>query len=99
MPLTIPGFMPTTAKAQTEATCSTQKAGAARAKVTEIVLCSERKPSLTGAHVQAISDMSTMQADVSAVAAATDLSRQTVYRIQVSPDTAAAMLAVWNAVM
>lgn len=91
------GFMTATAQAQAEATKAAQKAGIAHAKDADANSYRGRKPSFTHTHVQTVADMTTMQAGVSAIAAATGLSRQTVYRIQANPAAAVAMLANWGA--
>jgi putative DNA-invertase from lambdoid prophage Rac len=92
------GFMAATAQAQAEATKSAQKAGIAHAKArTEVTAYRGRKPSFTRKDLETVRAMLAQGAGVSAIARATSLSRQAVYRIAQDPAAQEAALAVWGA--
>jgi putative DNA-invertase from lambdoid prophage Rac len=55
-----------------------------------------RKPSYTRAQFDIVRTMLDPHQGVSAVAKATDLSRQTIYRIEQDRDAAEAVLATWG---
>jgi len=87
-------FMAASAQAQAEATKEAQKAGIEHAKAKGEYL--GRKPSYTRDQVKAVQDMLSQGAGVSAIAKATGLSRQTVYRIEGDPAAAETSLASWS---
>jgi putative DNA-invertase from lambdoid prophage Rac len=89
-------FMAATAQAQAEATKAAQKAGIAYAKQQPEVKYRGRKPSYTRAQFDAVRAMIDQHQGVSAIAKATDLSRQTIYRIEQDPAAAEAVLATWG---
>ena len=89
-------FMAATAQAQAEATKSAQKAGIAHAKQQAEVKYSGRKPSYTRAQFDIVRTMLDQHQGASAIAKATDLSRQTIYRIEADPVAADAVLATWG---
>ena len=89
------GFMAATAQAQAEATKEAQKAGIEHAKGREDAYRG-RKPSFTREHVEAVRRMLDMGYSVSEIARKTELSRQTVYRIEANPAEAEAALARWS---
>lgn len=86
-------FMAATAQAQAEATKEAQRAGIAHAKEGGFYL--GRKPSYSREQLTVVIDMLDQNAGPSAIAKATGLSRQTVYRIQENPFAAEAALAAW----
>ncbi len=91
------GFMAATAQAQSEATKEAQKAGIAHAKSqTDQTAYRGRKPSYTRDQLTVISGMLGQGAGVSAIAKATGLTRQAVYRVQADPVEAEAALARWS---
>jgi len=90
------GFMAATAEAQAEATKAAQRAGIDMAREDGDGYRG-RKPSFTRAQLATVNDMLGQGAGVSAVAAATGLSRQTVYRIKDQPAEAEAALERWAA--
>lgn len=90
------GFMAATAEAQAEATKEAQRAGIAHAKAKDGAYLG-RKPSFTAAQVTTVRDMLATEQPVSAIARATGLSRQTVYRIESEPAWAEELLARWAA--
>jgi DNA invertase Pin-like site-specific DNA recombinase len=91
------GFMAATAQAQAEATKAAQKAGIEHAKGRQDVTTYRgRKPSFTREQLGMVRSMLAEGAAHGAVAKATGLSRQTVYRIQEDPAKAEAALAVWG---
>lgn len=90
-------FMAATAEAQADATKIAQAAGIAHAKETEGERSYRgRKPSFTRGQMEAVRDMLTSGAGISAISATTGLSRQTVYRIKDEPAEAEAALARWE---
>jgi putative DNA-invertase from lambdoid prophage Rac len=88
------GFMAATAEAQAEATRVAQRGGIDLAK--ESGVYRGRKPSFTRSQLQGVRDMLSQEANVSAIAHATGLTRQTVYRIKEDAAAAEAMLARWD---
>lgn len=93
------GFMAATAQAQAEATKEAQKAGIEYAKRTPDENGKGRylgrKPSFTRKQLEAVQDLLGQGAGVSAIADATGLTRQTVYRIKADPADAERALAAW----
>ncbi|HEV2631327.1 MAG TPA: recombinase family protein [Pseudolabrys sp.] len=90
-------FMAATAQAQAEATKAAQKAGIAHAKTSaEAKAYKGRKPSYTRDQLATIRDMLSEQAGVAQIAAAANVSRQTVYRVIENPVAAEAALATWG---
>ncbi len=90
------GFMAATAQAQAEATKEAQKAGIAHAKDREDAYRG-RKPSFDRAQLDDVTARLVMGETVSAIAKATGLTRQTVYRIRDDRAEAEAALARWVA--
>jgi putative DNA-invertase from lambdoid prophage Rac len=90
------GFMAATAQAQAEATKAAQKAGIAHAKQRPEVRYRGRKPSYTRVQFDTVRAMLDQQQGVGAIAKATELSRQTIYRVQQDPAAAEAILAIWR---
>src|SRR3954447_26867692 len=80
-------FMAATAQAQAEATKEAQKAGIEHARAKGEYL--GRKPSYTRPQYQAVLDLLAQGAGISAVAKTTELSRETVCRIEENPAAAA----------
>jgi DNA invertase Pin-like site-specific DNA recombinase len=89
-------FMAATAQAQAEATKAAQKAGIAHAKQQGEVKYRGRKPSYTRTQFDIVRSMLDQHHGVSAIAKATDLSRQTIYRIEQDPAAAEAVLETWG---
>lgn len=89
-------FMAATAQAQAEATKSAQKAGIAHARQKSDAKYRGRKPSYTRAQFDLVRAMLDQHQGVSAIAEATALSRQTVYRIEQDPVAAEIVLATWR---
>ena len=93
------GFMAALSQAQAEATKEAQKAGVAHAKAKgDASPYRGRKPSFTREQMNTVRDMLGQGSGVSAVAEATGLKRQTVYRIQADPVAAASALTTWDEV-
>lgn len=90
------GFMAATAQAQAEATKEAQRAGIDYAKAKGDGYRG-RKPSYTRDQMAAVRDMLAQSAGIAAIAKATGLSRQAVYRIKDDPAAAEAALATWGA--
>jgi putative DNA-invertase from lambdoid prophage Rac len=90
------GFMAATAQAQAEATKAAQKAGIAHAKQQPEIRYKGRKPSYTRAQFDLVRTMLDQHSGISAIAEATKLSRQTIYRIERDPPAAEAVLATWG---
>ena len=88
-------FMAATAQAQAEATKEAQRAGIDLAKATGDRY-KGRKPSFTRREFEAAVDMLGQEAGVSAVAKATGLSRQTIYRIRDDRAGSEAVLNSWG---
>ena len=89
------GFMAATAEAQAEATKEAQRAGIEHAKQ-KADRYKGRKPSYRREQYEAVRNMLTQNAGTSAIAKATNLSRQTVLRIKANPINAEAVLASWG---
>jgi putative DNA-invertase from lambdoid prophage Rac len=89
-------FMAATAQAQAEATKAAQKAGIAYAKQQPAMKYRGRKPSYTRTQFDIVRTMLDQQQGASAIAKATDLSRQTIYRIERDPAAAETVLATWG---
>jgi DNA invertase Pin-like site-specific DNA recombinase len=90
------GFMAATAQAQAEATKEAQRAGIEHAKANGESYRG-RKPSFSRDQLTMVQDMLGQSANIIAIAKATNLSRQTVYRIKDNPAAAEAALATWEA--
>jgi putative DNA-invertase from lambdoid prophage Rac len=90
------GFMAATAQAQAEATKAAQKAGIAHSKQRAEVKYRGRKPSYTREQFEIVRTMLDQHRGISAIAKATDLSRQTIYRIEQDPAAAEAILGTWG---
>jgi putative DNA-invertase from lambdoid prophage Rac len=88
-------FMAASAEAQAEATKDAQRAGIVEAKAAGEYR--GRKPSFTRQQVDMVRDMLGQNASAIAIANATKLSRQTVYRIKDDPAAVEAALATWGA--
>lgn len=89
-------FMAATAQAQAEATKEAQRAGIAYAKANETDVYLGRKPSYSREQLTTVTDMLGQGDNVSTIAKATGLTRQTVYRIKDDPAGAEAALATWD---
>jgi putative DNA-invertase from lambdoid prophage Rac len=89
-------FMAATAQAQAEATKEAQRAGIEHAKANGEGYRG-RKPSYTREQLEIAQNMFGQDANVAQIAKATNLSRQTVYRIKDDPVAAEAALATWGA--
>jgi putative DNA-invertase from lambdoid prophage Rac len=87
-------FMAATAQAQAQATKEAERAGIDHAKDSGVYR--GRKPSFTRDQLRAVQDMASQGAGVSAIASATGLTRQTVYRIKDDPAGAQAIMAKWK---
>jgi DNA invertase Pin-like site-specific DNA recombinase len=88
-------FMAATAQAQAEATKAAQRAGIEHAKAKGDGYRG-RKPSFTRAQLEIVQNMLGKDANIVQIAKATNLSRQTVYRIKDDPAAAEASLAMWG---
>ncbi|QEN86750.1 recombinase family protein [Labrys sp. KNU-23] len=88
-------FMAATAQAQAEATKEAQKAGIEHAKSREDKYRG-RKPTYDRKQYQTVQDMFAKGDGASAIAKATNLTRQTILRIRNAPDQAEATLAAWG---
>jgi DNA invertase Pin-like site-specific DNA recombinase len=90
-------FMAATAQAQAEATKAAQKAGIAHAKATpQRKAYRGRKPTYSRSQLATIRDMLANKVGVGQIAAAANVSRQTVYRVIENPAAAEAALATWG---
>ena len=89
------GFMAATAQAQAEATREAQAAGIAHAREAGRGYLG-RKPSFTRAQLDVVRDLMGQEANVSAIARAAGLTRQTIYRITADPAEAEAALLRWG---
>jgi len=89
-------FMAATAQAQAEATKSAQRAGIEHAKAARKVFLG-RKPSYSRDQLAAVRTMLSQGDGISAIAKATGLTRQTIYRIQADTVAAEAALTAWEA--
>lgn len=88
-------FMAATAQAQAEATKEAQRAGIEHAKANGDSYRG-RKPSYTRSQLLTVQDMLGQSSGIMAIAKATGLTRQTIYRIKDDPAAAEAALAVWD---
>ena len=91
------GFMAATAEAQAEATREAQKAGIAFAKGQEGQTAYRgRQPSFTREHLATVDGLVATGASISAIAEATGLTRQTIYRLRDNRAEAEAALLRWQ---
>lgn len=92
------GFMAATAQAQAEAIKAAQRAGIDHAKADQAngSRYRGRKPSFNAAQLDVVRDMLSQGAGISAIAAATGLTRQTVYRMRDDAAGAEASLLEWG---
>lgn len=88
-------FMAATAEAQAEAIKAAQRAGIDHAMANGSAYRG-RKPSFDRRQLEAVQDLLTQGAGVSAIAAATGLTRQTIYRIRDDQAAAETILAKWE---
>lgn len=88
-------FMAAMAQAQAEASKVAQAAGIAHAK-SKPDAYRGRKPSFTQEDLETVQDMLGKEESVSAIAKATGLSRQTIYRIKGEPEMAFKALLMWK---
>lgn len=88
-------FMAATAQAQAEATREAQRAGIQHAKAFRHKYRG-RKPSYTREQLLQVQEMLGTTKNITAIAAATSLSRQAVLRIKADPAKAIAVLERWN---
>jgi putative DNA-invertase from lambdoid prophage Rac len=88
-------FMAATAQAQAEATKAAQRAGIEHAKAKGDSYRG-RKPSYSREQLEIVRNMLGKEANIVQIAKATNLSRQTVYRIKEDPATAEAALETWG---
>jgi len=89
-------FMAASAQAQAEATREAQKAGIAHARaLPDGGKYRGRKPSFDWAKYSSVRTLLEQGAGIAAIAKATGLSRQTIYRIQQDPERQAAALIAW----
>ena len=89
------GFMAATAQAQAEATREAQAAGIAHAREAGRGYLG-RKPSFSRAQLDEVRDLIGQGATVSAIARATGLTRQAIYRVVADPAGAEAALSRWG---
>src|SRR5690606_15724414 len=88
------GFMAAMAQAQAEASKEAQRAGIEHAKG-KADRYRGRKPSYSREQYDAVRGLLSQSAGTSAIAKATNLSRQTVLRIKTDPAAAEAALSAW----
>jgi DNA invertase Pin-like site-specific DNA recombinase len=88
-------FMAATAQAQAEATKEAQRAGIEHAKANGESYRG-RKPSYTREQLTMVQDMLGQSANILAIAKATNLSRQTIYRIKDDPAATETALTLWG---
>ncbi len=90
------GFMAATAQAQAEVTKAAQRAGIDHARAFDDgSKYRGRKPTFTPEQFGLVRQMLGQGLGVSAIAKATGLKRQSIYRIQAEPDQQAAALRSW----
>ena len=89
------GFMAATAEAQAEATKSAQRAGIEHAKASGEGYRG-RKPSYSREQLATVQDMLGQSANIVAIAKATNLRRQTIYRIKDDPAASETALTLWG---
>ena len=90
-------FMAASAQAQAEGTKEAQKAGIEHARGAASASYIGRKPDFSRAQFETVHDMLGNGATAAAVATATGLSRQSVYRLRDDPARAERILATWEA--
>ncbi|WP_186419708.1 recombinase family protein [Bosea sp. CS1GBMeth4] len=91
------GFMAAAAQSQAEVTKAAQAAGIAHAKgLEDSKRYKGRKPSFTAGQLETVRNLTEQKAGVSAIAKATGLSRQAIYRIMEDPAAAEASLIEWG---
>jgi putative DNA-invertase from lambdoid prophage Rac len=89
-------FMAATAQAQAEATKEAQKAGIAHAQqYDDGTKYRGRKPTFTRQQFTLVRELLSQGIAISSIAKTTGLKRQSVYRIQASPERQLAALATW----
>jgi DNA invertase Pin-like site-specific DNA recombinase len=90
--------MAATAQAQAEATKEAQKAGIAYAKShdDDRVKYRGRKPTFTGEQFRTVRELLNQGTGIAAIAKATGVRRQTIYRIQAEPERQLAALHAWG---
>ena len=88
-------FMAATAQAQAEATKEAQRAGIEHAKANGDSYRG-RKPSYNREQLAMVQDMLGQSANIVAIAKATNLSRQTIYRIKNDPAATETALTLWG---
>ena len=88
-------FMAATAQAQAEATKAAQRAGIDHAKAKGGGYRG-RKPSYSRQQLATVQDMLGQSANIIAIAKATNLSRQTIYRIKDDPAATETALTLWG---
>lgn len=89
-------FMAASAQAQSEASKVAMRAGIDFARANNENAYRGRKPSYTRTQMDSVRDMLAQDAGISAIAKATGLSRQAIYRIKEEPVEAEAALAKWG---
>ncbi len=89
-------FMAASAQAQAEATKEAQRAGIEHARAERPNYYLGRKPEFTREQFEQVRDMIGQGATMAAIAKATGLSRQSVYRLRDDPARAERILAVWE---
>jgi putative DNA-invertase from lambdoid prophage Rac len=88
-------FMAALSQAQAEATKEAQKAGIAHARA-EGDGYRGRKPTFDRAKLQIVNDMLASETTIAAIAKATGLARQTIYKLRDNPAWGEAVLATWD---
>jgi DNA invertase Pin-like site-specific DNA recombinase len=88
-------FMAATAQAQAKATKEAQRAGIEHAKANGETYRG-RKPSYNREQLAMVQDMLGQSANIVAIAKATNLSRQTIYRIKDDPAATETALTLWG---
>jgi DNA invertase Pin-like site-specific DNA recombinase len=89
-------FMAATAQAQAEATKEAQKAGIAHAQAHDDgTKYRGRKPTFTRQQFTLVRELLNQRIAISSIAKTTGLKRQSIYRIQASPEQQMAALAAW----
>jgi putative DNA-invertase from lambdoid prophage Rac len=89
-------FMAATAQAQAEATKAAQRAGIEHAKQSGERKYLGRKPGFTRKQFHDVRDLLAQAYGIAQIAKATNLTRQTVYRIKDDPAACEAALAAWG---
>jgi DNA invertase Pin-like site-specific DNA recombinase len=89
-------FLAATAQAQAEATKEAQKAGIAHAQVHDAgTKYRGRKPTFSRQEFTLVRELLSQGIAISSIAKTTGLKRQSIYRIQASPEQQLAALAAW----